>query len=250
MLVLLEDGVVYTMVALFPVALALPGGRKASSAYIYALATHPDARKKGFGRYILSYVDFYLKERGADCVTIVPAEVSLHKFFGTTGFSECFSTRKVELLRSMVGVPAAGDTLERVDPETYNRLREELLAETLHVVYSDSLVAYQEGLSHMANGALFRLRVAGSEGLACTEYLDDDTVMVKELLIPQPGMAGAAALIGAEMPAVRYHLRTPPFWDGVSGSYLQAFAMVKWYDAALEREWREYRRGYMGLGFD
>ena len=52
MLVLLEDGVVYTMVALFPVALALPGGRKASSAYIYALATHPDARKKGFGRYI------------------------------------------------------------------------------------------------------------------------------------------------------------------------------------------------------
>lgn len=249
-LVLLEDGVVYTMVALFPVAIALPGGRKASSAYIYALATHPDARKKGFGRYILSYVDFYLKERGADCVTIVPAEVSLHKSFGTTGFSECFSTRKVELLRSMVGVPAAGDTLERVDPETYNRLREELLAETLHVVYSDSLVAYQEGLSRMANGALFRLRVAGSEGLACTEYLDDDTVMVKELLIPRPGMAGAAALIGAEMPAVRYHLRTPPFWDGVSGSYLQAFAMVKWYDAALEREWREYRRGYMGLGFD
>lgn len=92
--------------------------------------------------------------------------------------------------------------------------------------------------------------MAGSEGLACTEYLDDDTVMVKELLIPRPGMAGAAALIGAEMPAVRYHLRTPPFWDGVSGSYLQAFAMVKWYDAALEREWREYRRGYMGLGFD
>ena len=31
-LVLLEDGVVYTMVALFPVAIALPGGRKASSA--------------------------------------------------------------------------------------------------------------------------------------------------------------------------------------------------------------------------
>ncbi|MFQ8758704.1 MAG: hypothetical protein ACLSAF_03750 [Intestinimonas sp.] len=53
----------------------------------------------------------------------------------------------MELLRSMVGVPAAGDTLERVDPETYNRLREELLAETLHVVYSDSLVAYREGLS-------------------------------------------------------------------------------------------------------
>ena len=127
-LVLLEDGALETMVALFPVTLSLPDGAQASSAYIYALATHPGARKKGFGRFILNYVDFYLQEKKLDCVTIVPAEASLHRFFAAAGFSECFATRKVELLRSMVGVPAAGDTLERVDPETYNRLREELLA--------------------------------------------------------------------------------------------------------------------------
>ncbi len=60
----------------------------------------------------------------------------------------------------------------------------------------------------------------------------------------------AAALIGAEMPAVRYHLRTPPFWDGLPGSYLQAFGMVKWYNSELEAAWRNERKGYMGLGFD
>lgn len=249
-LVLLEDGVVWTMVALFPVTLALPGGKSASAAYIYALATHPDARKKGFGRFILSYVDFYLKEKGMDCVTIVPAEVSLHKFFGTTGFEECFSTRKVELLHDMVGAPAAGDALEAVSPAEYGRVREELLADSLHVSYSEGLLSYQEGLSRMDHGGLYRLSVGGRAGVAAAEYLDEESVLVKELVIPAKAMDGAAALLKAQMPAKRYHLRTPPFWDGVSGSYLQAFAMVKWYVPALEKEWREYRRGYMGLGFD
>lgn len=249
-LVLLEDGVVWTMVALYPVTLSLPDGRRVSSAYIYALATHPEARKKGYGRFILSYVDFYLKEKGMDCVTIVPAEVSLHRFFGTTGFEECCSTRKVELLPSMIGPAAEGDLMEPVTPDTYGTMREELLSGSLHVTYSNALLAYQQGLSQMAGGDLFRLSVSGAEGVAAAEYLDDDTVLVKELVLPARAMEGAAALIARRMPALRYHLRTPPFWDGVSGSYLQAFAMVKWYTPGLEKEWREYRRGYMGLGFD
>ena len=73
-LVLLEDGVVWTMTALFPVTLTLPEGERLSSAYIYALATHPEARKKGFARFLLNYVDYYLQEAGKDCVAIVPAE--------------------------------------------------------------------------------------------------------------------------------------------------------------------------------
>lgn len=250
MLVLLEDGVIYTMVALFPVSLALPNGERVSSSYIYALATHPDARKKGFGRFLLNYVDFYLKEKGVSCVTIVPAEVSLHKFFATTGFSQCFATRKVELLPEMVGPAGTGDALEPISVADYNRRREELLAGQLHVVYSDRLVDYQRGLGEMAQGGLYRVRVAGVSGLCAVERPDQDTVVAKELLLPPQHMAGAAALLARDMPARRYHLRTPPFQDGLSGSYLQAFAMIKWYDPELERAWRETRRGYMGFGFD
>lgn len=249
-LVLLEDGVIATMVMLFPVTLALPDGRTASSAYIYALATHPDARKKGFGRFILNYVDFYLKEKGMDCVTIVPAEVSLHKFFATTGFMECFATRKVELLQEMMGPAGTGDTLEPISAEAYNRLREELLYGQLHMAYSDGLVNYQRGLGEMDRGGLYRITVDGVAGLCAIERPGEDTVLAKELLLPAERMAGAAALLGREMPARRYHLRTPPFQEGLSGSYLQAFGMIKWYNAELEREWREARRGYMGFGFD
>lgn len=249
-LLLLEDGVVWTMVALFPVTVTLPQGESLSSAYIYALATHPDARKKGFGRFILNYVDFYLQESGKDCVTIVPAEPSLYKYFATTGFEPTFSTRKVELLRDMVARPGEGDTITPVSPAEYNALREQLLDGNLRVTYSEALIAYQQGLSRMERGDLFHLTVSGKEGLAAAEYLDEDTVLVKELLLPPAAQAGAAALLADRMPARRYHLRTPPFWDGLTGSYLQSFAMVKWYRPELAKNWREFRRGYMGLGFD
>lgn len=250
MLVLLEDGVLSTMVGLLPVALSLPDGGTASSSYVYALATHPDARKKGFGRFILNYVDFYLKEKGTDCVTIVPAEPSLHKFFATAGFSECFATRKVELLRDMVPQPGSGDRIGAVESGEYNRIREELLSGALHVTYSDGLIAYQHGLGAMEGGGLFRLEVGGITGVAAVERPDGDTVVCKELVIPPACMGGAAALIAKEMPARRYHLRTPPAWDGLSGSYLQSFGMVKWYRSGLEKSWRDERKGYMGLGFD
>ena len=250
MLLLLEDGVVWTMVALFPVTVTLPQGESLSSAYIYALATHPDARKKGFGRFILNYVDYYLQESGKDCVTIVPAEPSLYKYFATTGFEPTFSTRKVELLREMVAWPGEGDTITPVSPAQYNALREQMLDGNFRVTYSEALIAYQQGLSRMERGDLFHLTVSGKEGLAAAEYLDEDTVLVKELLLPHAAQAGAAALLAQRMPARRYHLRTPPFWDGLTGSYLQSFAMVKWYRPELAKAWREYRRGYMGLGFD
>ena len=97
------------MLALLPQTLTLPGGGTAAGWYIYALATDPGARSKGYGRQLLRFVDGYLAERGADCVTTVPAEPSLFKFFGTVGFAPCFSTRKLELLKSMLQPAAEGD---------------------------------------------------------------------------------------------------------------------------------------------
>ena len=249
-LVLLEDGVLQSMLALFPVEVVLPEGERLKSAYIYALATHPDARKKGFGRFLLNYTDFYLKEKGLDCVTIVPAEASLHRFFATAGFAECFATRKGELLAHMVAKPGTGDRISAAEPEEYRTLREGLLSGGLYTAYGADLLAYQEGLSRMGGGGLYRLEVGGAVGVAAAEYVDEETVVAKELILPAPCLEGGAALLAQAMPAMRYHLRTPALWDGLQGSYAQAFAMVKWYRPDLEQAWRDQGRGYMGLAFD
>ncbi|NCB62252.1 MAG: GNAT family N-acetyltransferase [Clostridia bacterium] len=249
-LVLLEDGVLWTMLALFPVEVVLPDGKRLKSSYIYALATHPDARKKGFGRFILSYVDFYLKEQGMDCVTIEPAEAGLHRFFGTVGFSECFTSRKVEIMSYMAGKSTEGDTIAPATPAEYRSIRERLLEGSLYVSYDEDVLGYQKGVSENTGGGLYKLTVDGVEGCACAEFTEEETVGVKELLMPKAQMARAAALLAEALPAVRYHLRTPALWDGLPGSYPQAFAMIKWYDPALEKAWRDQSRGYMGLGFD
>lgn len=249
-MVLLEDARVLSMLVLLPVTLALPDGSAASSSYIYALATDSAQRKRGFGRQLLKYTDFYLRDRGLDCVTVVPAEVSLHKFFSTVGFSECFATRKAELLRGMVSAPAPEDRAEEAGAAEYLRIREARLADTFHVVYGEELIACQQGVSRMERGGLLRLEVDGEEGVAAAEYFNKDSVLVKELVISPERMERAAALIAAQMPAVRYHIRTPALWQGLPGSYIQAFGMVKWFDREKERLWQSDKKAYLGLGFD
>ncbi len=250
MVVLLDDDVLCSMVGLLPVEVALPDGTVLPSAYIYALATHPDARGKGHASTVLKYVDFYLQEKGLKCVTIVPAEVSLHRFFESNGFLECFSTRKCELLDHMMGKADPADSLVPVSHEEYGQLRESLLEGSFHVRYPQGLLAYQQGVSHMMNCHLYRMEVDGVTGCAAGELLNDDTLLLKEFLVPPQAMKRAVALIGREVPTLRYHIRSTCAWAGPQGNYVQNFGMIKWYDQALDKAWYGEHRGYLGLAFD
>ena len=147
-----EEGRLASMLALLPQTLTLPGGGTASGWYIYALATDPGARSKGYGRQLLRFVDGYLAERGADCVTTVPAEPSLFKFFGTVGFAPCFSTRKLELLKSMLQPAAEGDRAEPVEPGEYNTIRRRLLEGAPAVDYPEELIRSQQGMGRLSGG--------------------------------------------------------------------------------------------------
>ena len=249
MLLLLEDGVLASMLALLPMEIALPGGKTASAYYVYALATDPAARKKGYGRQLLHYVDFHLRARGVDCVTVVPAEPSLHKFFATVDFQPGFSLRKLELLRNMVAQPGAG-AAQPVEPAEYGRIRDGLLEGLPFIRYGKELIRYQQGMSQMAGAGLYRVEVDGVVGCAAAEYVDAQSLLLKELVIPRPQMAGAVAQLAALLPAARYHVRTPAAWDGLPGSYIQSFGMLKWYSQAKRAAWGQGTHGYMGLGFD
>ena len=250
MLLLLEDGRLASMLSLLPVSLSLPGGVEASGRYVYALATDPSMRGKGYGRQLLHYVDGFLSSRGSDCVTVVPAEPSLHKFFATVAFCPAFSTRKLELLRDMVGPARAEDGLTEAEPQEYGRLRRALLSDTAAVHYDQRLLRFQQGMSRMSGGGLYKITVDGVEGCAAAEYVDRHSVLCKELLIPSQHLARAVARLAERLPADRYHVRTPAGWEGLPGSYNQAFGMVKWYDREKRALWERTAHGYMGLGFD
>lgn len=249
-LLLLEDGKLASMLALLPQTIHLPGGGAASAWYVYALATDPNVRSKGYGRQLLLYVDDFLKARGADCVTVVPAEASLFKFFGMVGYLPGFFTRKVELLRSMTTPHFPEDGVEPIGPEAYNAIREEALAGLPFVSYSQEQIRYQEGMGKITGGGLYRITVGDFQGCAAAEYLDEESVLFKELLLPPEQMPRGLAALAARMPGQRCFVRTPAQWDGMQGGYLQPFGMVKWYDREKGALWGEETQGYMGLGFD
>ena len=226
MLLLLEDGKLASMTALLPQTVRLPGGGAASAWYVYALATDPEVRSKGYGRQLLLCVDDYLKARGA------------------------FYNRKIELPRRMTTPIHPEDRVEAVDPAEYNVLREAALAGLPFVSYGEELIRYQAGLGRLSGGGLFRITVEGCQGCAAAEYLNGESVLFKELLLPPEHMPRGLAALAAVMPGQRCFVRTPAQWDGMQGSYLQPFGMVKWYNPAKGALWGEETQGYMGLGFD
>lgn len=250
-MLLLEDGVLRSMATLLPTRLCAPDGTIGKAGYVYALCTHPESRKQGFIRELLNYCDYHLQKQGADCVTLVPAEASLHRFFGLLGYSEGFSHRKFEMARTRLPAPAAEDLAQPVEPPEYDGIREELLAGAFHVAYGTEQLAFQRDFSAMLDGGLYRISAGGAMGCAVAECLQEERVLVKELLLSDPGKVGAAmAALARVLPAAYYHLRTPAFYKGLTCSYVQAFGMVKWYNKDMEQTWRRERQAYMGLGFD
>ena len=129
-LLLEEDGVVQAMTAWFETTFAVPGQGRYRAAYLYAVATHPEARGRGLAGQLLAGADRIFREWDIPAVTTVPAEPSLHRFFGWNGFRECFVDGQFSAPREGHGIRTVSAVLKRLTPEEYRDLREGLLAGT------------------------------------------------------------------------------------------------------------------------
>ena len=118
------------------------------------------------------------------------------------------------------------------------------------MAYTDQMISFQQIGSHLAYGDLYKIEIDGVVGCAAIEYVQKRRLLTKELLIPTDKMGKAVETIAKEMEASRYHIRTPAFWDGLPGSYTQAFGMIKWYDLGLHSKYFAQQDAYLGLGFD
>lgn len=100
MLLLEEDGEVQAMTAWFDTTFVVPERGRYRAAYLYAVATHPEARGRGLAGQLLAGADRIFREWDIPAVTTVPAEPSLHRFFGRNGFRECFVDGQFSLPRN------------------------------------------------------------------------------------------------------------------------------------------------------
>lgn len=249
--VLEEDGVVRSMTAWFDTAFVVPGQGEYRAAYLYAVATHPDCRGRGLAGKLLAGADGYFRSLGIPAVTTVPAEPSLHDFFGANGFRECFRVLGGTLRREEILPPPSG-TLRPASPEEYGRVREALLKDIPHIAYPADALAYQAGCCALGDGGLFVGETEKGPVCLCAERADESLVIVKEFL----GETGAGRCVFPDLPRIaparRWKIRSPrprderPDFRGDLGR----FGMLKWLDPELEKVWEWDTVGYLGLAFD
>ena len=253
-LVLEEEGVVRSMTAWFDTAFVVPGQGEYRAAYLYAVATHPDCRGRGLAGELLAGADDCFRSLQIPAVTTVPAEPSLHNFFGANGFRECFRVLGSHLdrheLEKFTFPPL--DVFRPASPEEYGRVREELLRDIPHIAYPEDALAYQAGCCALGDGGLFVGDTPAGPVCLCAERAGDELVIVKELL--GPGGMGHAVFpdLPRIAPAQRWEIRGPRPQDerpDLRGN-LGKFGMLKWLDLELEQAWDWGVVGYLGLAFD
>ena len=93
------DGTVVSMLFLLECQLVIQGVPY-SAYYIYAAATHPDYEGQGHMKRVLNEAIPLAKERGADFLTLVPAENWLFDFYGRFGFETKFYKRVAHFTRN------------------------------------------------------------------------------------------------------------------------------------------------------
>ena len=241
-LVLEEAGAVRAMTAWFDTAFVVPGRGKFRAAYLYAVATHPEWRGRGLAGELLARADGFFRTWDIPAVTTVPAEPSLHNFFGGNGFRECFVHGQFRYGRPAAPVPAEGE-LEALSPAAYAALREERLAGRAHIALSPEVMAYQAGACALApGGGLYALDTPRGRAALCAEGMGDGSLLVKELLCPPGELENILARLPALLPRWSGLYRTP---DGDT-----PFGMLKWLDPALDRAWDWSSAAYLGLAFD
>lgn len=235
-LVLSEDRLVRSMLALPELALVLADGTRLRAGYVYALATDPSCRRQGYAPILLEVAAGLGGSQGLDCLLTVPAKPGLFPFFERSGFQPGFYLREIE-------AEPAPAPVEELSPEGYAALREGLLAGRTHTAYTVEQLAFQRILCPEPGSGLYQLELAQGPGCAAVENWDREPV-VKELLCApgdeEQGAAACAALCGGPVKA-----RVP-----AGRSEGRPFAFVRWMEGTPASIRDAAGEGWLGLAFD
>ncbi|SMC55739.1 GNAT family N-acetyltransferase [Papillibacter cinnamivorans] len=247
-LLLLEDGVLAAMLTLMPMGLVSAGGKTAPTLYLYAIASADRVKGRGLGTVLLEEAGSRAARLGVDNIILVPAERSLHDYFGSHGYEEKFSHRELRFERPPVRRPVG--RLAPAGAEEYDALRERLLAGSLHVRCGSDGALFQKGLSRRSGADLYRLDLDGFTGCAAAERGPGKLVTVKELLLPDALLEKGLNLIARELPAAGYRVRVPAGCGKESDGRDIEFGMI-WRYFPEDKKWETFSgSGYLGFGFD
>jgi|GEM_PF-749622 len=169
----------------FPVgSLELPGNSVACS-MIFALATLPEHRKRGYAAAIVEKLIAMGNETGRPVTVLCPSSDGVFEYYkAKTPFREMFYINTQVHQNPKC---ATSDSIAfPISPQEYNQHRCTLLAGKPHIKMDLRAIEYQYRICQEFGGALLKIQSKCGISLAAVEITSSDTALAKELL-PCPG---------------------------------------------------------------
>ncbi|MDR3345288.1 MAG: GNAT family N-acetyltransferase [Oscillospiraceae bacterium] len=227
-------------------------GQRYSADYIYAAATHADARRQGIMAQLIEAAAELSRIRGRKFLVLSPAGEKLYTYYGKLGFATAFFSKELTLKRDILSLIA--DNGARMIPlkkppsaEAIHALRETLFVRADGFSWNAAALAY--AVADLADGGHL-LAIADGDSLCAYSFLYEDKngAFLAES-VAQPGALPAlAAEILRLSPADLFRFVLPPdFPLSAEGFILRPTGMIRPLTPGGEQLIRLLRNAYLGL---
>lgn len=210
-LVLLEGDKIASVVYFLPMRVSGTTG-SAQAHYIYAAATLPQFRSRGYMAQLLAAAGKEGAKRGDRYSVVLPATPALYPLYEKSGYRSFFCSKTVSVPLSRLCDLAENGRIRKTlfTWSQLNTLRSSMLrAFPGSVLWSDESFAFAAGMGGVYGDRLVTARTAGRPAYALCRRLDEDTCKVLEVMAQADTLPALAANLIAEMPAETYEFRLP-----------------------------------------
>jgi GNAT superfamily N-acetyltransferase len=244
-----EDKKILSMMFLLPVSLRDENGNCTRGRCLYAGATHPEHRGKGYFRALFRETDRRIGEWGESFALMHPAEESLYAFYHTLGYETAFTCTEITLAKTSHETECFVNPLSE---EAFCALYREFGISRENVPLWDASVlpfVYRDALAD--GGGAFSVACA-EKTIACGIFCrpDEDTVLIKDI---------ACCNTEAVFPALqknwpekkiilRLSQKMAKKWD--AGAVSQPFGMIKYSKEPFDNGALLREPGFMGAVLD
>ncbi|MDR1962000.1 MAG: GNAT family N-acetyltransferase, partial [Gracilibacteraceae bacterium] len=196
----------------FPAAMAfvLPvsvrgEGKEWHGCYLYAVATHPGQRGKGFGSRLISRIHADAEARGLDFALLVPATPELFGFYARLGYESAGRICRYEYV-SFAPLTDRPEVIH-ISGDWYGMARERMLRGQIHLVWQEQLLMYQSKMLSLFGGGFCLLRENGADIGCAAISRAGGALDVQEILVPPGRLSASLAALAAHYGAGRVNVR-------------------------------------------
>ncbi len=204
-------GKIAAVVYLLPAQVAA-GGKPVQAHYIYAAATLPEFRSKGYMASLLAGAALVGANRGDQFSVVLPATESLYPLYEKSDYIKFYQTNTVTVSLSQLCDFAESGQIGKAlfTFDQLNSLRNARLSgQNGSVLWSAEAFGFAVGMGAVYGDKLVCSRTGNRAAYALCRRLDENTCKVLEVMADAKTLPDLAANIISSVPAQSYQFRLP-----------------------------------------